>query len=358
MKFSDKHYVPAMKWRQGEMKAIGDLTAQQKAGLTPLIEIPPIPWDYENDLPAKDIDQHLAQTITQISANWGTSSAFLDVEAVQTEVLASGMHPILHLVSSGMQQGLNLIPVTGLDRDAAYMAALQNLISAGIGEVGIRLRATAIFSTTLDVDLSTLLGNLGIPISQAHVILDFQAIDENSASMALAALPLALNSSQLLQQAATLTFMATGFPPNLSEINPGIGSIERTEWILWQQIRAVSKIPMAFGDYVISHFESPELNPRTMRVSASIRYTSTLEWVIFRGHWLQSPAHSGYAQFHDLCQQIVGHSAYSGQNFSAGDNTIWECANHTIGTGNLTTWRQVGTNHHLVFVAHQIANLP
>jgi hypothetical protein len=358
MRFNGKHYVPALKWRQGEFRALADLTGGQKTGLTPLLEVPPIPWDFENGVPSRTIDQHLAQVIPQINTNWGQAAAFLDVESVQIETLQSGLHPIQHLVTQGASSGIDLIPVIGLDRDTAYISAVQALVAGGISEICVRLRSSSTFSQTLDNDLGALLQTLGITIDRVHLILDFQALDGTSANLILAALPLAVNASQLIGQAATRTFMATAFPPNLSDIDPGIGSINRLEWSLWLQLRASMKVEISFGDYAISHYESQELDPRTMRVSASIRYTSTNEWVIFRGFWLQHPSHGGYTQYYALCQQIVAHPAYSGQNFSAGDATIWNCAQQSAGTGNLTTWRQVGTNHHLVFVVHQISILP
>jgi hypothetical protein len=358
MLFDYKHYVPALKWRKGEYKALFELSASQKSRLTPLIEIPGIAWDFENDVPSKTVDQHLAQTINQISANWGAQPAFVDAESVQAETMSTGQHPMLHLGAQGQTAGLNLIPVTGLDRDASYQAAVLSLLSAGYLEVAIRLRTSSIFSPQLDSNLQQLMTHLGVSAAQVHLILDFQALDQNSSSVLGAALPLAIQSSALIQQVATVTFLATGFPPNLSEISPGIGVIPRLEWSIWLQHLLTASRKLTFGDYTISHSESVELDPRTMRVSASIRYTSDTQWVIFRGYWLQHPAHSGYSQFHDLSLAIVQHPAYSGSTFSSGDQCIWDCAQQTSGTGNLTTWRQAGTNHHLVFVTNQVANLP
>ncbi|MEI7881504.1 MAG: hypothetical protein WCI95_11585 [bacterium] len=41
-----------------------------------------------------------------------------------------------------------------------------------------------------------------------------------------------------------------------------------------------------------------------------------------------------------------------GPKFSQGDKYIYDCATGTAGTGNLTTWRKVGTNHHLAALNH------
>ena len=46
-----------------------------------------------------------------------------------------------------------------------------------------------------------------------------------------------------------------------------------------------------------------------------------------------------------------------GPEFSEGDRYISECAGGSAGTGNLTTWRKVGTNHHLEKVVRDISSL-
>ena len=69
--FDHRHYVPALKWRMGEFRALQDLSELSKARLTPLVEITPIPWDFEADCPAKNIDQHLATVPEQMVYRMG-----------------------------------------------------------------------------------------------------------------------------------------------------------------------------------------------------------------------------------------------------------------------------------------------
>lgn len=38
---NENHYVPILKWKQGEQKALEALTPAVRKGLTPLLEIPP-----------------------------------------------------------------------------------------------------------------------------------------------------------------------------------------------------------------------------------------------------------------------------------------------------------------------------
>jgi len=45
---------------------------------------------------------------------------------------------------------------------------------------------------------------------------------------------------------------------------------------------------------------------------------------------------------------LVSSGLFMGHNFSAGDDHIYKCAKKMLKKpGNLTTWRSVGTNHHI-----------
>ena len=89
-----------------------------------------------------------------------------------------------------------------------------------------------------------------------------------------------------------------------------------------------------------------------MRPSASVRYTANEYWLVLKGRNLRD---HGYEQFHDVCRELIEKLEYSGRSFSWGDGYIDDCANEIAGTGNLTTWRKVGTSHHLAFVLRQIS---
>lgn len=90
-----------------------------------------------------------------------------------------------------------------------------------------------------------------------------------------------------------------------------------------------------------------------MRASASIRYTTEDVWLILKGKNLKD---YGYKQFHDVSKSLLTNAVYSGPEFSSGDRYIRDCANRVVSSGNLTTWRRVGTSHHIAYVTQQIAN--
>ena len=91
-----------------------------------------------------------------------------------------------------------------------------------------------------------------------------------------------------------------------------------------------------------------------MRMSASIRYTTADHWLIVKG---KNVRQYGFDQYFELCRTLVELPEYSGENFSWGDRFIMRCARGSGGPGNATTWRKVGTNHHLTLVAQQLATV-
>jgi hypothetical protein len=357
--FDHKHYVPTLKWRQGEFKALATLDSGVKDWITPLIEVPAIPWDHEDGCPQRDVDDHLAKIPKQLETNWGDRFAFLDCALIADERLRGGTHPVTWVADNANARGLNLIPVTSLDRGAEYQQAVRNSARDTAADIALRLSSSDIFDEDLESRIATALESLGAVTESIHLILDLQAVDESNASVLAAVLPRTINAIPGIRQWRTVTFLGTAFPIDLSDVSAGVGSISRAEWELWLSLlgKKLFRLP-TFGDYSIAHFDTRELDPRTMRVSASIRYTGAEEWHIFRGRWLRSPNASGFEQFRELSGAVINHREYAGPDYSWGDEFIYNCANGNGGTGNLAQWRQVGNSHHITYVARQVASLP
>jgi hypothetical protein len=135
-------------------------------------------------------------------------------------------------------------------------------------------------------------------------------------------------------------------------------TLPRREWELWKTLQRrpgiLPRHDLIFGDYAITHPVPKELDPRTMRMSASIRYTTRDNWLVVKGRNVRQ---YGFEQYFELCKELVQRPEYEGRDFSWGDKYISDCADGMTGPGNATTWRKVGTNHHLTRVMREIANL-
>jgi len=111
---------------------------------------------------------------------------------------------------------------------------------------------------------------------------------------------------------------------------------------------------LIFADYGVSGVLPPPDFQPYMQPSTNIRYTTDDEWVVLKGSSFRK--HGG-AEFTRMAKELVALPEYKGSNYSWGDEMIELCA---IGTkhGNPSTWRKIGTSHHIAFVLDQLANLP
>lgn len=92
---------------------------------------------------------------------------------------------------------------------------------------------------------------------------------------------------------------------------------------------------------------------RLVKPSGTVRYAIDDAWLILKGPNVRD---YGFAQYVGHCKNVCGSSFFSGPTFSAGDKYIFDCAAGNASTGNLSTWRRVGTNRHLEKVARDVAS--
>lgn len=206
--------------------------------------------------------------------------------------------------------------------------------------------------------LAGLLAAIGTTPGNTDLILDLKGRSADELVSMTLLVPTLIASIPSVTQWRTLTLAATGFPSDLTQIPTASDSkILRTEWGIWLSLRATQgdlpRLP-TFGDYAISHPVPTEVDPRLMRMSANLRYTTDVEWLILKGRNVRD---HGYDQFNGHCRTLLQRPEYNGPSFSWGDEYIFHCSEGVEGPGNATKWRQAGTSHHLTFVVWQIANL-
>lgn len=89
-------------------------------------------------------------------------------------------------------------------------------------------------------------------------------------------------------------------------------------------------------------------------MSANLRYTIEDNWLVFKGRGVRK---HGYEQFNAFCKKLVQMPQYAGEHFSWGDAAIRARCKGGVGPGNASTWRQIGTSHHITFVVRDLASL-
>jgi hypothetical protein len=132
--------------------------------------------------------------------------------------------------------------------------------------------------------------------------------------------------------------------------------LPRHEWLLYKELidhlPKYMRIP-TFGDYAIAAPELPQGDMRLMKPSATVRYTIDDAWLISKGSNVRD---NGFGQYEGQCHHIASLPSFLGVGFSPGGDYIHQCGLGLASTGTLTTWRWVGTNHHITKIVADLAS--
>lgn len=365
MGFDQKHYVPILKAKGGELRALKEASTTVRRSLTPLLEAPDVSTKPGEDdpVPTKSDEAHVLKVAKEIGKCWGSDRrVFIDGFYIeQKPKLADGREPAGALLDHLRDEGVRTIPVTGLDRVGDYDAAIKAAIDKDERGVCIRLWEPDLESDDLENQLASLVKFLGVKADAADLLIDFgPKVPPRSTIIPL------VNAIPKLTEWRSLTLASSSFPSDMSEVAQFTTvELDREEWTNWTHTRSrapkLMRMP-TFSDYGINHPVLPKVDPWMMRASANIRYTSNTTYLIAKGEALprakdKVQRESAKEQYPKLAKMIIKHPAWCGPEFSWGDGYIQDCANkECVGGGR--EWRAVGTSHHLAFVVQQLASLP
>ena len=362
MSFNHTHYIPCLRWKTGEYQAVWRLPDTTKRMFTPLIEIPGLGWDFEEQREKKTIDELLSDfALKKIYKKWGSSPCFVDLNLIPpAERMENGVHPIHFIFNELRAIQCIAVPVTGLLRDEEYQREIKAASVKDKKGICLRITIEQAAKSSFKEELDGLLSKLGIPTSDCDLVLDLGApsfVPPDGFSMAIQQI---VSKLPYLNDWRTFTVLSTSFPATMAGIKKGGEIVPRYEWKLYKMLvddlkKAGVRLP-AFGDYAINHPKVLEIDMRKVKPSATIRYTIDDGWYIVKGENVRDKKFGKFKQYRDISRKFINSKYYYGQAFSWGDNFVQECASGRGKTGNLSTWRQVGTNHHIVKVIQDIAS--
>lgn len=362
--FNHDHYVPILKWKRGERKGLENVNSNFKENVTPLIEIQPVPYNHKVGDFSKTLDEHLSEVGKQVQIAWNQPSPiFVDLNTLYNnddftdDTLQSGQHFVELVMEEIESNGTAAIPVTGIHRHTSFLKAVKDSYHKYKNGICIRLEESDLSDIiSIRRDLNELVDFLEIERNSVDIILDYKQIIPQQEQAHLNNIILTIAQFPNLLEWRTITLASTAYPNNLKQIPTNSnGSLPRTEWKVYQSLRnyGLARIP-AFSDYNISHPDFVNLDPRIINMAAGLKYTANENFLIFRGVGVKN---NGFAQMVNICQNVIDHSDYYGNAFSTGDQYIYDCTNLNCSPGNAETWVNVGVNHHLTVVAHDLANL-
>ncbi|VXB02189.1 beta family protein [Chryseobacterium sp. 8AT] len=349
---NNKIYMPILKGKKGEFDALKTLEHDVKSLILPLIEVPSIPWDYVNDRENSTIEKQIVSTVKSITTVWNDNYEIL-VDTKNLDERFDGNKATINTLMEGLiEEKFKPIPVIHINTSSDLLEEL-------VYQENICIRVNFEDQEDFDIneEIARITETIGCDLSKVILLLDMNYLLPQNIHMAQVSSKALINSINNLEQFKDFYFASTSFPMNLSSCKTNSTTqIDRIEVVLnkyfIQQAEKLIRIPK-FSDYVISNPDIEEMDPRLMTIGASIRYTTENSWYIFKGASIKK---HGSEQYYELSRNIANSGIFSGENFSWGDKQINNKANDIGGPGNSTTWRQIGTNHHITFVVNQISN--
>ena len=235
--FDASHYVPILLAKRGERIALRELPTTIRSGFTPLLEVPQVPMDWEEDEP-KPLDTYIKAFPKRLNTDWGSSARFfLDVPyLLDPEELIDEQHPVSVLFAGCLEYNLNVVPVAAPERDDVYNAAVRGVMEADGRGVCLRLPKDELETSTQTVE--AMLDNLGTTPELTDLIVDLGPVDDPNVPMLVVALRAILSAPPFTNHPwRTLTVASGAFPQSLSALPQGLSALPRADWTLWNHVR-------------------------------------------------------------------------------------------------------------------------
>ncbi|HIO99600.1 MULTISPECIES: beta family protein [Gammaproteobacteria] len=346
-------YLPVLKWRQGEYQALMRLKTHVKDAVLPLIVVPPVEYDFEEERPKKTVQEHIEPFAKRYSAKWGKRNSLIDLhESLEGATMDSGSLVVTHIFDSLRSASLNAVPVVKISHNNDHLSAIKSIVSVDNKGVAIRVKMHHLMSPTLDGDIRKLVAYLGLNYQNVDLVIDLE-VPQSFEPYAAFAKALSVAIKRISNIADFRSFSIVGTSLILSEIKKPGGEQVRHEWFLYQQLlKELSGVRSpTFGDYTIETPEFISLDMRRLKPAGKIVYTTENTWLISKG----SNFRENNEQMVGHCKTIIESGYYQGRDYSEGDKRIYDTFHGVEGTGQLKTWKEVGVSHHITQVVDQLS---
>ncbi len=355
-------YIPLLKGRMGEFRALGEIGYGFSDGVVPLIEIPLSAAESDSDDETGDtpaVQADTAKFAAQIQKHW-PSERRLIVDTSLAPSTPDEPQPTVSVLETLASKDYDVTPTIRPSDDEEAIAAVGGAVRAcKLDSACIRMSGDDLDDNQLPMSqaVSRAVELLALPAERIDLILDFGSVaDDQAATFAARIARLVLSEVPFRDQWRTLVCAAGAFPPDLGGVQAEVlTSIPRFDAAVWEQVVSrVSGRPPIFGDYAIGYPTPSSGVP--FAPAPQLRWTWQANWLVYKG---RKRDRRGHAQFYDICRRMVSEGVVDPAT-SWGDLYVRGASNPAgpeRGTGNAMTWRAIGTSHHIAHVANRLATL-
>lgn len=351
MTFGPDHYVPVLKVKRGERKALQRISSVHQSRITPLLEI-------VARKPSKTLSAHLDTVFTDLAETIHPySRCFLDAR----EIAADDQAGAADAFQRASDAGIVFTPVTGVSRTADVVPALHHRANG----LALRLTRAEFEQGGLTRRVNTFLSAHHLTPEELDLIIDLGGVEDLIAEGIGALTDAFMAEVPDHPRWQTFTISACAFPRSMGVVQRNSHAfVERADWVAWKdnlygRRDGLQRLP-TFSDCAIQRPEGVEnFDPVRMQVSASIRYTLEEEWLLIKGQSTRSKRPG--EQFPALARELVYgnlRSRFYGSNHCNGCGFMRAAADGEPGLGSAEAWRQLGTIHHISVVTQALASLP
>lgn len=334
-------YVPIVKCKMGEQKALLNLDEQVKNNIIPLIEIP---------LFSQAMTKKGTTVEELISSFWDKRKYFFyfmpewysDLDDFN-DFIEEKVKPLCHDSCA--------IPVI----DLSLVDFIKDWSDISQNGVAIRLRNNE-FGDIEEI-LNPLFNETQLPRDQTHLIFDLQYVGENDLFSKISVLKAAFSDLDKANEFCSIVISSVSFPKQLPLMeSKKIYNFKRVE----TEIFAVAlKLSERFSfNYVYSDYGPSDIEENAFVVGMSpnfkIKYTVFDDYLYIKGIQIKKGG-LDLLNVRELATILIECSDFSGENYSWGDKNIFDIAvGKLVNSGNLTTWVSYSMNHHITFITRQI----
>ena len=140
MTITVSHYVPILKWRQGEYQALSRLDEKKKNFIVPLIVIPPVEYDFEEKRPKKTVQEHIETFPKRFLSKWGKRKALIDIHnSLELAAMVDGARVIDFIFAELRERDCTAIPVVKFSRAEDFLKSVKQIVSEDENGVCVRI---------------------------------------------------------------------------------------------------------------------------------------------------------------------------------------------------------------------------
>lgn len=351
-------YVPFLKLKQNEIRAIGDLDTPVSRDIIPFFDIIQV-----ENLGEKSLEDNLILRKKDIISNLDSKQLFYIDNYDQQDSINCDYDVVLETYKD-----LNLIPVIGLDRDDAHINSVCSylLSKESNGKLAIRFTVNDIQSFTIIQDEINdyLLPCINLS-DELDIILDLRVINNNNLVYLKTRCIKFINDIVKQLNYNKIIIASSVFIPIMGAIikTNQIITIDRLENKLWRKIkRAVENKDIVFGDYtnISPDYAEPTISMKIIQnvMTPKVSYTEKDTYFLLRGNAFKTNKY-GYGQYFFIAQHIIKKPFFRGETYSSGDKYIYDRGIVPLPKsikkgGNPSSWIRNTICTHITFIRNLI----